>query len=174
MENEPRLQPLDYYRPVPPARPYRRANDPESVRWRLIRFCYYLGLFALVSPVTFYFGPNLINFGQLTRLSPANFVPFVQQHCVPTVRAIKQYQQDQGRLPAKLDDLVPEYLPTQPSGIEEIENGTYRRWGDWNHTITYDFTPGAEGWRVRGHFANGPIPLPAVTAGPSSPPPEAP
>jgi hypothetical protein len=139
----------------------------EAARWRLWRWCYYAGLGALFAGVGFYVGPNYIMFGKLTWLSPADFVPTVQRECLPVVQAMKAYQRDHGRLPDRPEELVPDYLPAVDP-MASVWNGKFEYWTSFNHRIEYTFGPGDEGWRVEGVFVTGRIPLPPVTAGPSS------
>ena len=123
-------------------------------------------MFAWFVTLAFWFGPNVILFGKLTRMTPNDFVPIVQKYCVPAVRAIKIYQRTNGRLPASLEELGPPYSQDNGPGlhmIDSIHPYTYWDFGMYNHEISYDFHPGHEGWTVRGAFANGPIPAPAVT-----------
>jgi hypothetical protein len=134
----------------------------EWVRWRRRRRAYYAALAGYFAAAAFYFGPNLIMFGKLTRLAPADFIPVVQERCVPVVRAMKQYQRDHGRLPTRERDLVPDYLPEVEWSVLLARVDGFEYWGEFNHVITYDFTPDHEGWRVRGEFVHGPIPLPLV------------
>jgi hypothetical protein len=168
MANEPKPQPLNY-RGRDPNR-IKIPEDPESRRWRYRRILFRIALFVALAPVTFYFGPNMFMFGKLTRLSPADFTQHVQRFGVPTVRAIKEYQRDTGHFPNQIHDLQPKYLGSVPPWGADIENGQFILWGNLEHMITYDFTPGAEGWKVNGPFANGPIPLPPVTIGPATQP----
>ena len=162
MPPEPTPPSLEYYRP----KLVKQPQTPESIRWRWYRVWYRLGLAGLFVAVAFYFGPNEIMFNKLTRLGPADFVPIVQRDCMATVRAMKQYQQDTGSLPKSIDDLRPNYLPAG-TNYGEVLNGQYHYidWR-WNEEITYDFTPGSEGWYVTGHFVSGRVPLPAVKPGP--------
>ncbi len=168
MDDEPRSQPLDY-RGIAPR--YRVPEDAESRCWRLWRILFRVGVILLLMPVTFYLGPNLINFGKLTSLSPADFVAEVQGTCVPTVRAMKEYQIDTGHLPSAMEDLVPKYLASL-SERQFIDDGSFKQlaFRGMNHMITYDFTTSAEGWSVYGPFARGPIPLPPVTIAPATRP----
>lgn len=141
-------------------------STSESRKWWGWRLIYYLALLALFAVIAFQFGPNLINFGKLTRLSVVDFVPIVQQQCVPIVKAAKEYQRDHGHLPNSREDLVPTYLPTAnfPGSIDQSQ---FQYFSMWNHMITCDFTPGIEGWSISGPFVRGPIPLPPVTIGPA-------
>jgi hypothetical protein len=168
MADEKTPQPLDYRRPPPKA--FKAVEDPEATRWRYRRILFRISLFVLLSPFTFYFVPNLIKFGKLTHLTPADFIPTVQQFGVPAVRAIKEYQRDTGKFPDEIQDLVPKYLPSGLSRGGDIENGQFIMWGEFEHAITYDFTPGIEGWTVTGAFTKGRIPLPPVTIGPATQP----
>jgi len=166
MAGDPKPQPLDYRSPAPEKLKY--LEDAEARAWRYRRVLFRVGLFVLFAPFTLYFGPNLIKFGKLTYLSPADFVPYVQNSGVPIVRAIKEYQRDTGHFPNQIHDLQPKYLGSIPGYGADIENGQFVQWGQFEHMITYDFTPGIEGWTVSGPFAKGPIPLPPVTIGPAA------
>jgi len=89
------------------------------------------------------------------------------------VRAMKEFQRDNGRLPNDMDELVPAYLPDQSHkavGLHGVNQGEFRHYGRDHHTIWYDFTPGSEGWKIRGPYVNGQIPLPPVKVGPSTRP----
>jgi hypothetical protein len=161
MADEPTPQPLDYHRGDPNR--IKVAESPEAKQWRYLRAWFRVGLFVVVAPVVFYFAKNVILFGRLTPLRPADFVEQTQRLGVPVVRAIKEYQRDTGKFPNDVQDLQPKYLP-QNLGFEcEIESARVIVWGRLNHRITYDFTPGAEGWSVDGPFTSGPILLPPVT-----------
>jgi hypothetical protein len=168
MADESQPQPLDYRAPSPAQ--IKLLEDAESRRWRYRRTLFRIGLFVLLAPVTFYFGPNVFKFGKLTRLAPADFVTSVERFGVPSVRAIKEYQRDTGHFPNQMQDLVPKYLPSIPGFGGDIENGQFVMWGNLEHMITYHFTAGAEGWTVSGAFANGTIPLSPVTIGPATQP----
>jgi hypothetical protein len=139
----------------------------EWVRWRRRRRAYYSALAAYFAAVAFYFGPNLVLFGKPTWLEPSDFAPVVRERCVPVVLAMKQYRCNHGRLPTRNEDLVPEYLPEIHGLVMLDRPGAFEYWADFNHVISYDFTPGHEGWRVRGEFASGPIPLPPVDLTPA-------
>ena len=86
-------------------------GEAEIRRWRRLRVAYLAGLVALFAAIAFYFGPNCFLFHKLTWMTPADFVPTVQRNCVPVVRAMKEFRRDHGRLPARADELVPQYLP---------------------------------------------------------------
>jgi len=144
-------------------------EDDEARRWRYRRYLLRLGLVALGMPIAFYFGPNWILFGKLTRLSVEDFVPIVQQEGVPIVRAMKEYERDTGRLPATLEDLQPRYLPAGFGNHRCISNG-YFHLGTRDHEVEYEFKPGVEGWWVIGPFVSGAIPVPPVTIGPATRP----
>jgi hypothetical protein len=148
----------------------------EERLWAFRRIELRLGICALIAPFALYFVPNLIAFGKWTRLSPADFAPFVEHDCVQTVRAIKEYQRDYGQLPDFLQDLVPRYLTDSNCtesivGGQSIYNGKFKAY-DWHmagiHVIYYEFTPDAEGWYVQGPIASGPIPVPPVTINPAT------
>jgi hypothetical protein len=167
MDQTPKPQPLDYRRP-----PAERLipEDPQARVWRYRRLFFRIGLFVLFTPFIFYFGPNLINFGKLTGLAPADFVPEVQRYAVPEVRAIKEYQRDTGHFPSSMSDLEPKYH-RELFGRGDIDNsGKYYCFGKYGQLITYDFTPGSEGWSVEGSLTSGRIPLPPVTIGPATQP----
>ena len=113
-------------------------------------------------------------FGKFTRLSPADFVPMAQSVGIPIVRAMKEYQRDTGKMPGRIEDLIPRYLPYIPNHYAiMVESGDFGLLVQHNELISYDFTSGAEGWSVRGPFVNGPIPLPPVTLGPGANPAQA-
>jgi hypothetical protein len=156
------------YRGIPPKRD-NSWRDEEFQRWRFYRGLFWAGLIALAIPIAFYFGPNLYNFGKLTWPTPGDFACTVETACVPTVRAIKQYEADTGHLPETLDDLVPKYLPTKPPG-QQFAYGHFMSLEKMDHMVTYELAPGDETWRVSGPFARGKIPVPAVTLGPTRPP----
>jgi hypothetical protein len=155
------------YRGVPP-KPERPWDTPEYRRWRRWRVLFRVGVILAVTPIAFYFVSNWNNFGQLLPPRPRDFVQNVEESGVPTVRAIKEYERDTGHLPDALADLVPKYLSWKPVNQEITRRGVKRtfvfRVGD--HSIVYDFAPGAEGWRIVGPRANGAIPVPPVTIGP--------
>jgi hypothetical protein len=155
--------PLDY-RGIPPRKPLvRQPETPESRKWRKRRWVFRGGLATMFLLIAGYFGPNLLLFGKLTRLGPDDFVSFVESRCVPTVRAIKEYARDNGHLPATLDDLAPKYSVADQPGAAQMWAGQFQCYSSSGHDITYDFTPGHEGWYVSGRFANGRIPSPLVT-----------
>jgi hypothetical protein len=166
MAEEPAPKPLDYYRVETAGA--KMPYDAEYRWWQAIRQLYGFGLVALVGVITIPVFMNEIMFGQLTRLSPADFVVDAQTKCLPTVRAIRRYQAATGQLPDDLDkQLVPKYLPSLPWG-QEMRNGfQFTAWDisrNSSHDIIYDFTPATEGWSVKGPFANGPLSLPKVPA----------
>ena len=150
------------------------ADEQFLKRWRRRRLAYNAGLGALFVAVASYVGPNLILFGQPTWITPAWFVPVVERACVPVVRAMKEYQRDHGRLPARGEELMPDYYP--PDGpfrgqVEAfVQDGKFEWWAMYNHMITYDFTPASEGWSVRGVYTEGPIPVPPVKIDPTTRP----
>ena len=174
MVDQPQRPPLNYF--GPPPRSAAVVYDAETRRWLAIRRVYRVGLYVLIAPIAVPVFSNLIKFGKPTSLSPADFVQEAQTECVPTVRAIKKYQQDTGKLPDDIQNVVPKYLPSDPVR-EELQGTTFIDWARWpstSHRIVYDFNPATEGWSVIGPFANGPIPLPMVTLlppiGPTSQP----
>jgi hypothetical protein len=145
----------------------------EWLSWCRRRRAYYAALATYFAAAAFYFGPNLYLFGKLTWLEPSDFVPVVQERCVPVVLAMKQYERDRGRLPTRDEDLEPDYLPEIRGGVFLDRHGGFECWGKFNHFITYNFTPGGEGWHVTGAFTSGPIPLPPVDLPPAPPHPTA-
>jgi hypothetical protein len=152
--------PLDY-RALPPGQ-RRYIETPEETKSRYVRVAYRFGLFLFVfAPIAFYFGANLIMFGKWSRISGADFVVDVQRDCVPIVVAMKQYQMDHGQLPDE-SDLSPNYVPQNKLIRCNVFNGQFIYFGEYNELISYDFTPGAECWRIRGHFVTGTIPAPPV------------
>jgi hypothetical protein len=128
--------------------------------------------------LAFWFGPHVILFHKLTAMTPADFVPIVQSVCVPAVREIKIYQRDHGKMPSTDADLSPKFRNPQGHnpdcfGMNELNGrGGYSYWAIsmYEHNIEYDFTPGHEGWTVHGAFANGPVPVPPVSIGPTDQP----
>ena len=139
----------------------------EWLRWRSRRRAYYAALAGYFAAVAFYFGPNLYLFGKLTWLAPSDFTPVVRERCVPVVLAMKQYRRDHGSLPTRDSELVPEYLPEIHGAASLERRGGFEYWSQFNHSITYDFTPGGEGWFVSGAFVRGRIPVPPVELPPA-------
>lgn len=150
------------------------ADEQYLKRWRRRRRAYYVTLAAGFAAVALYFGPNLILFGKPTGLAPADFVPTVEQRCLPIVRAMKEYQRDHGRLPDRGDDLIPDYHPPDDPARQYVKasvwKGKFEFWSAYNHMITYDFDPAAEGWSVSGVYTSGRIPVPPVKVDPTSRP----
>lgn len=142
------------------------AHEQYLRRWRRRRMVYYAGLGAFFAAVALYVGPNLMLFGKPTWITPADFVPVVEEQCVPIVRAMKEYQRDHGRLPERGEDLFPDYhTPDDPSRQvvkASVWKGQFNYWSAYNHTITYDFDPPSEGWSVSGAYTQGRIPVPPV------------
>jgi hypothetical protein len=131
-----------------------------------------VGLLILVAPVFGFFARNVALFDRLgNSFTPDQFVQFAKG-MESEVMAIKEYQRDTGHLPQTLDDLVPTYIPRYSYHPGEIHNGHfYCEIRDMLHqVISYDFTPGAEKWEVHGSYADGVIPLPPVTIGPTTEP----
>ncbi|HSV13145.1 MAG TPA: hypothetical protein VLI90_02725, partial [Tepidisphaeraceae bacterium] len=92
-------------------------------------------------------------------------------YCVPAVRAVKIYQRNHGQMPASVDALGPPFSSHHTDGpgihmIDALRPYTYVAFGSYQHTISYDFTPGEEGWTVYGPYANGPVPVPPVVLEP--------
>lgn len=146
-------------------------DKSEERLWHFWRIILRFGIYAVIAPLAVYFVPNLITFGQWKRPTPADFVPTVEAVCIPTVRAMKEYQRDNGHLPNTIDELVPKYLSTMPSWGQFIgPNHWYVDYEVMGQTIMYQFSSDSEGWSVMGRYVNGPIPLPRVTIGPSTEP----
>ena len=137
-------------------------TELDESGWRLRRWIFNIALclwfFAL-----YFFGPNVILFGRLNGLTTADFVPMVKQNLAKIVRDMKEYESLNGTRPWSADDLY----GNPPSGIrneyavEGINAGEFElrdRFG----IIKYNFTPGSEGWEVRGPFVAGRIPVPPV------------
>jgi hypothetical protein len=113
--------------------------------------------------------------GRWTRPTIADLVPIVEKYCIPTVRAVKQYQRDNGEMPRQLDDLSPKYLPSDyfhnqflrsPVWTMLLGDGIIFNYDHHVHdNIYYNLKPGEEGWQVSG-YTNGPIPMPIVTTDP--------
>jgi hypothetical protein len=146
------------------------ADDRYLKRWRRRRAAYYGVLAVVFAAVAFFVGPNLLLFGKPTGLTPADFVPTVEERCVPIVRAMKEFQRDHGRLPDRGAELMPHYHPQEDPSVQyvsaSVHRGRFDRWAAYNHNITYDFNPVTEGWYVSGAFAHGRIPLPPVKIDP--------
>ena len=147
------------------------ADEQFLKRWRRRRVAYNAGRAAFFAAVALYVGPNLLLFGKPTGLTPADFVPTVEEQCVPIVRAMKEFRRDHGRLPDGGAELMPDYHPPEDPGLQyvsaSVHQGKFNRWTTmYNHTITYDFEPATEGWYVTGAFTHGRIPLPPVTIDP--------
>ncbi|MGA2229710.1 MAG: hypothetical protein ABSH22_02180, partial [Tepidisphaeraceae bacterium] len=117
-------------------------SNSGKVGWQCLRIAYRLGLYALILPFALYYSPNFFMFGKFTPLGLADFAPTVETQCVPTVRAIKEYQRDKNGLPDQLDQLVPKYLPSI-SFKEQIQGERYIYWDfeQDNSTIYYIFPP---------------------------------
>lgn len=145
-------------------------DKAEQRRWMYRRWMYRLGLYVLISPFALYFVPNYILFGEFTRLKPADFIPLVESKCLPTVRAMKEFQRDTGHLPSSVTELVPKYLASEPDRPVRFQNNevVFPFVDNSGNTIEYFITPGpTEGWEVSGEFVYGRIPLPRVTLGPA-------
>lgn len=164
MAHSPKLSPLDYRTlPAPQKTPRRPPETFEERMWRLRRVAYYAALTGALASIAFYFGPNWFIFGKLTRLSPADFVSFVDHDGVPVVRAVKLYHRDTGQYPADVQELPASYLKGRSNFSPVMYPGEIVFFGPWHEEIVYDLTPGKEGWSVRGPFANGAIPATPTT-----------
>jgi hypothetical protein len=155
-------QPLDYRRPPEGRRQY--VESDEEKRWRYIRTLFRIGLVLTVAVVEFHFARNYFLYGGLADVTPADFVPFVQQVGVPMVTGIKEYQRDHG---GQMPDgptylLEPRYLPAEKYPYA-IVIGNQFMVNQFGHIVVYDFAPGAEKWEVQGAVAHGVIPFPPVT-----------
>jgi hypothetical protein len=129
-------------------------------RWRCRRVSYYVALCLLFAAIAFYFGPNVIMFGKLVWITADDFAKWVDEDDVRSVRAIKEYQRDHGKLPERMEDLVPAYLPKRTFG--DLWGGEFHEYTRYGHLFIYRFTPGDEGWRVAGPFVHDRLPLPPV------------
>jgi hypothetical protein len=134
------------------------ATEPN---WRRRRLLLTLSL-VLWFVCLVYFGAHVILFHKLMPLTAADFAANVQPQMVAVVREIKEYQRLNGAMPDSLYDLYGKN-PTQDQiwfGRGVHSNGYYHdvEFG----FITYDFSPGQEGWYVSGPFAGGRIPVPPV------------
>jgi hypothetical protein len=164
--------------PDQPVIDYRRRERPqcppltaEERRWRLYRYALITGLLLYAAFIAFYIGPHEILFGKTTTLSPADFVPVVEQQGIPFLRAVLAYQRDHGTLPANHRDLIPAYLPDSPTTARGfVDRGHINILTIWNHGLTYDLTSPHPQWRVHGPFANGIIPLPSTVVTPTTAP----
>jgi hypothetical protein len=148
--------------------------------WNLYRRLYYGLLVSLVMVVGLYFGPHLLLFHRLSGISVDDFVPEIDSHGVPIVKAIKRYQAANGYLPKKIEDLVPDYLAQK--SIEDLQAGEHSVGSDYVssggispeyirsthlfgffHQVEYNLDGQDEHWEVRGAIVRGRIPLPPVT-----------
>ncbi len=105
MAEESTPQPLNY-RGLQPKR-VNYVPTSEERRWRNRRILLRPGIFVVIfAPIALYFGPNLIMFGKLTRVSPADFVTLIQPESISVVRAMKEYPRATGQLPLQMTDLT--------------------------------------------------------------------
>ena len=140
-------------------------------KWFYFQLSYYLVLAGIFWAIAFQFGANYFFLGKLRSATPADYVAEVEQHCVPVVRAMKEFQRDYGRLPNDTSELIPDYLPDQSHKdvqLGGVSSGQFNHYALWHERIWYDFTPGNEHWEVSGSFVRGRIPLPPVKLGPST------
>lgn len=141
--------------------------DPESVRWRGYRRVYRALLWILFLIPAIFVLPNVYQFGKLTPLTIADFVPMVNRDCRPVVIAVKTYERDMGHLPDSMGNLVPHYLASWSARKGEIYAQTIYFYDlEGRETVSYRLDPAAEGWAVQGHFVTGPVPVPIVTLPP--------
>ena len=152
-------------------------EQQSDAKDRLVRLLFYAALAAWFYVIGFWLGPNELTFHKLEGMTTADFVPIVQKYCAPVVREMKIYQRDHGHLPEREADMWSVFNPQNDRGpgVSRLtSDGGYEYWGPgeimFKHTIEYDFTPGREGWSVHGPYANGPIPVPAVTIEPDATP----
>jgi hypothetical protein len=140
--------------------------DPEMRSWWFGRVGYRVVLSLICLAIAFYFGPNLIQFGRLTKPKMADYIPIVERTGVPFVKAIKLFKLDHGRYPKNETELIPNYLRETSAGFTTLDGEVvgFIGYDEWVH---YNFTPGAEGWDLSGPYFNGRMPLPPVTIGPT-------
>jgi len=138
-------------------------------KWFYYQSVYCLALAGIFWVIGVQFGPNLVNFRNLTGPTPADFKDDVEKHCVAVVRAMKEFERDQGRLPTNPREIVPKYL-TEEVGWTSVWQGGFSHRSKWNQYIVYNFNHENEGWYVHGVFASGRIPLPPVKLGPATRP----
>jgi hypothetical protein len=88
--------------------------------WRVV---FRIALVLIVGCTVIHCGRNYFMFGKLRDLTPADFVPLVQEKGVPVARAIKEYQRDNNRLPYLTNvlwiELEPKYLPSNQNVLGE-------------------------------------------------------
>src|SRR6185369_18057143 len=114
-------------------------DEALDSRRRGLRILLNVTLVAWFGAMAFWFGPNFILFHKLSRLSPADFAPVVEKYCVPAVRAIKVYQQKNGRMPKDVDELGPPFSNHSGPGMHIIDAfRPYDYWTIYNHTVSYD------------------------------------
>jgi hypothetical protein len=157
--------------PAPPVldyqtQPLKYVEDAEDWKWRRRRLLLRAVIVLPFLPIVFYFVPNFFVLGRFTRPKTADFVAYAQTRVVPVIQGLKKYQRDTGHMPRsndEMDDFRSKYLPPSISINGYVENGVYRQFGPYFEETTYNFTPGAEGFAVRGRYVNGPLPLPPVS-----------
>jgi hypothetical protein len=147
-------------------------DTSTETRWRRIRVLLNLTLAAWIFALAFWLGPHEIIFGRLRGLSVDDLVPIASKWCVSQVREIKLYQRTHGQFPQTAQDLGPVFdwnvqssnCPQRGPGLPEVypNRYVYSLFTHYNESIEYDFTPGKEGWSVRGYFLTASLPLPPV------------
>ncbi len=80
---------------------------------------------------------------------------------IPTVQAFYDYKADHGKMPRKLEDLVPDYLPSVPN-VAYHDNVLMIHPKVPHTLIIYSFVEGEEGWSAQGEEGVGPLPLPKI------------
>ena len=169
-------------------------SEADEKFWRRMRLIYDRSRWIIGGIFAVYFLPNLMLFGQWTRISPADYVSVVQSDFVPIIKAIKEYQRDHGKVPEKLGDLVPNYVTKLPPDWQAVDiTPQYVIFFDVllrEECVEYLFSPPAngkldvrqglntpyqipaptEGWYMMSNYGSGQIPLPAVTIAASTRP----
>ena len=145
------------------------ATHPR--RWWWVRAAYRTALITIFFGIAFYFGPNWFLFHKWTSLTATDFVPVVEEKCVPTVRAVKAYARDHGgHMPETNDDLGPAFKNWTEVGMVRRDGFEFLDFGHAMQRIEYKFGPTGERWVVEGVFLNATIPVPAVADPPTSQP----
>ena len=140
-----------------------QAKSLEENVWRWARRFYIAGLFLLGMSIAFYFGPNLVMFGKLTRLSVNDFVPIATTRFVPVIREIKEYEQEHGGVP----------LDVQSAHLVFVHNKNVTCWFDvpyqeviftapYRSEVVYYLDQSDEHFEVRSDFMKGRLPIPTV------------
>ena len=120
-------------------------------------FLIYFGVIA------FWIGPNLILFHKLTWITTADLVPLVHNLNTTPIKMAKIYLQTHEQLDEQFDASLKAALIKKDRGQFFDTNPLRINFYLDSHYVYYDLTPGHEGWKVRGQWITGDIPVPNVT-----------